>query len=258
MIVINHSNWVIFCHKVERQLPFLYLSSHYLLSGYVGSLNQRKGLTLLVGRQLLIKGVDCLQLFYLNSSIWSNSIGDLVSSKIMIWWLVHREVLLSESWMSTLGISSVLLVVMKLFLKLHLSFVCLFKPIHLIFIFLIIFFFFYSILLIIIVSFLLAFFWINILSFFICSPEIFIWFIFRGLFKERVLSVVVILALPIRPDKASGLSKVCAKILMFFLSLNFDFHPRSGLTPFFHGLLKLLVPSFVLELLVLMLVPDFL
>ena len=68
----------------------------------------------------------------------------------------------------------------------------------------------------------------------------------------------VVLSLETLSYPAPGLLKVGGNVEMLLLSSDFRFHSSSGSTPLFHGLLSLLLPSFVSELLVLGVEPELL
>jgi hypothetical protein len=66
----------------------------------------------------------------------------------------------------------------------------------------------------------------------------------------------VILSLETLSYPSPGLLKVGGNVEMLLLSSDFRFHSSSGSTPLFHGLLGLLLPSFVSELLILGVEPE--
>lgn len=79
----------------------------------------------------------------------------------------------------------------------------------------------------------------------------------RRLFKQGIIQWIEILSLPVLPYISSCFLKVRAYFLVLFSSLYFRFNPLFSITPFFHCLLQLLLPSLLLEYSVLILIPDF-
>lgn len=81
--------------------------------------------------------------------------------------------------------------------------------------------------------------------------------ILRGLFNQRVVSVVKVLWLPILSHKTSCLFEIRCEVLMFFFPLNFYFHPGPCVTPLFNCLFQLFIPPLISQFLILVMIPHF-